>query len=183
MKLEYTAAAVGDLIRLREFVAIHDPAAAERIAKHLPGGINSLLDHPKQGHPVTYAPEPGFSCCASGINEKIGNNTGRTSKRKRSLWRKTQRPGQRQHPAPPGTAHNRIGRKSDPGPCPCTKRFSRNYITIFYNRLVNILDHSWEIGSRLLFTKSDFSIRLSDEKTHACHSAHHGCSGTIILSG
>ena len=58
MKLEYTAAAVGDLIRLREFVAIHDPAAAERIAKHLPGGINSLLDHPKQGHPVTYAPEP-----------------------------------------------------------------------------------------------------------------------------
>ena len=58
MKLEYTAEAVGDLTRLREFIAIHDPAAAERIAIHLQGGINSLLNHPKLGHPVTYAPEP-----------------------------------------------------------------------------------------------------------------------------
>lgn len=58
MKLEYTAEAVGDLARLREFIAEHDPEAAERIADRLQSGINSLLNHPKLGHPVTYAPEP-----------------------------------------------------------------------------------------------------------------------------
>ena len=58
MKLEYTANAVGDLARLREFIAMHDPDAAERMAERLRSGINSLQDHPKLGHPVVYAPEP-----------------------------------------------------------------------------------------------------------------------------
>ena len=46
------------MIRLREFIAVHDPAAAGRIADRLQSGINSLLDHPKLGHPVSYSPEP-----------------------------------------------------------------------------------------------------------------------------
>jgi plasmid stabilization system protein ParE len=58
VKLEYTADAIDDLIRLREFIAVHDPAAAGRMAERLQSGVNSLLAHPKLGHPVTYSPEP-----------------------------------------------------------------------------------------------------------------------------
>jgi plasmid stabilization system protein ParE len=32
MRLEYSSAAVGDLARLREFIAIHNPEAAKRIS-------------------------------------------------------------------------------------------------------------------------------------------------------
>ncbi|MDX1757176.1 MAG: type II toxin-antitoxin system RelE/ParE family toxin [Marinobacter sp.] len=58
MKLVYTEEAVADLKRLREFIAIHNPSAAARIAAELVGKIELLPDFPKMGSPVEMAPEP-----------------------------------------------------------------------------------------------------------------------------
>ena len=58
MKLVYTDEAIDDLKRLREFIAVHNPAAATRIATELVGKIGLLPDFPKMGTPVEMAPVP-----------------------------------------------------------------------------------------------------------------------------
>lgn len=55
MKLVYTNEAIEDLQRLREFIAIHNPSAAGRIAAELVGKIDLLPDFPKMGTPVEMA--------------------------------------------------------------------------------------------------------------------------------
>lgn len=58
MKLVYAAEAVGDLRRLREFIAAHDPAAATRTGEELIRRIEMLPDFPEMGAPVQLAPTP-----------------------------------------------------------------------------------------------------------------------------
>ncbi|WP_394423933.1 type II toxin-antitoxin system RelE/ParE family toxin [Vreelandella stevensii] len=58
MKLVYTDEAIDDLKRLREFVAVHNPSAAARIATELVGKIELLPDFPRMGTPVEMAPVP-----------------------------------------------------------------------------------------------------------------------------
>lgn len=58
MKLVYTDEAIDDLKRLREFIAVHSPLAAARIATELVGKIELLPDFPKMGAPVAMAPVP-----------------------------------------------------------------------------------------------------------------------------
>lgn len=58
MKLVYTDVAIEDLKRLREFIAIHNPSAAARIATELVGKIELLPDFPNIGTPVEMAPAP-----------------------------------------------------------------------------------------------------------------------------
>jgi plasmid stabilization system protein ParE len=58
VKLVYTDEAIEDLKRLREFIAVHNPAAAARIATVLVGKIELLPDFPKLGVPVELAPVP-----------------------------------------------------------------------------------------------------------------------------
>lgn len=57
MKLVYTDEAIDDLKRLREFIAIHNPSAAGRIAAELVGKIDLLPDFPNMGTPVEMAPD------------------------------------------------------------------------------------------------------------------------------
>ncbi|MBT2771828.1 type II toxin-antitoxin system RelE/ParE family toxin [Halomonas sp. ISL-60] len=57
MKLVYTDEAIEDLKRLREFIAIHNPSAAGRIATELVGKIDLLPDFPNMGTPVEMAPD------------------------------------------------------------------------------------------------------------------------------
>ena len=57
MKLVYTDQAIDDLKRLREFIAVHNPPAAARIAAELVGKIELLPDFPKMGTPEM-APVP-----------------------------------------------------------------------------------------------------------------------------
>lgn len=56
MKLVYTDEAIEDLKRLRQFIAIHNPSAAAKIAIELVGKIELLLDFPGIGTPVEAAP-------------------------------------------------------------------------------------------------------------------------------
>jgi len=58
VKLVYTDEAIEDLKRLREFIAVHNPSAAGRIATELVGKIELLPDFPKMGAPVEMAPVP-----------------------------------------------------------------------------------------------------------------------------
>lgn len=58
MKLVYTDEAIDDLKRLREFVVVHNPSAAARIATELVGKIELLPDFPRMGTPVEMAPVP-----------------------------------------------------------------------------------------------------------------------------
>ncbi|CAH1041979.1 type II toxin-antitoxin system RelE/ParE family toxin [Halomonas sp. TD01] len=58
MKLVYTAEAIDDLKRLREFIADHNPSAAARIAAELVGKIELLPGFPNMGAPVEMAPVP-----------------------------------------------------------------------------------------------------------------------------
>ncbi|MDG5500241.1 type II toxin-antitoxin system RelE/ParE family toxin [Marinobacter sp. BGYM27] len=58
MKLVYTDEAIGDLNHLREFISVHDPSAAGRIAAELVGKIELLPDFPKMGAAVEMAPIP-----------------------------------------------------------------------------------------------------------------------------
>lgn len=57
-RLVYATAAIGDLVRLRAFIAKHDPAAACRIAADLAKRIEALRDAPLMGHVVGMAPDP-----------------------------------------------------------------------------------------------------------------------------
>ncbi|MCK9506367.1 MAG: type II toxin-antitoxin system RelE/ParE family toxin [Porticoccaceae bacterium] len=58
MKLVYTEEAIEDLKRLREFIAIHNPSAAARIATELVSKIELLPTSPNMGRPVEIAPAP-----------------------------------------------------------------------------------------------------------------------------
>ena len=58
MKLVYTDEAIKDLKRLREFVAVHNPSAAGRIAAELVSKFELLPDFPRMGKPVELAPVP-----------------------------------------------------------------------------------------------------------------------------
>jgi plasmid stabilization system protein ParE len=59
MRLVYSPEAVQDLVRLRQFIAQKEPAAAARIAAELVGRIEQLLTFPEMGWPVPQSPEPG----------------------------------------------------------------------------------------------------------------------------
>ena len=58
MKLSYSAEAVADLRRLREFIAEHDPHAAARVGAELLARLEHIRDFPRMGRPVSLAPEP-----------------------------------------------------------------------------------------------------------------------------
>jgi|TARA_Y100000588_G_scaffold339170_1_gene381658 plasmid stabilization system protein ParE len=58
VKLVYTDEAVEDLKRLREFIAVHNPSAAGRIATELVSKIELLPGFPRMGTPVEMAPVP-----------------------------------------------------------------------------------------------------------------------------
>lgn len=58
MKISYSPEAVEDLIRLREFIVIKNPLAAQRIANELLAGIDKLKVFPKMGISVAKAPDP-----------------------------------------------------------------------------------------------------------------------------
>ena len=57
MKLAFSREARGDLVRLRAFIARHDPAAAQRVARRLIQGIERLIRHPQLGKRVAIAPD------------------------------------------------------------------------------------------------------------------------------
>lgn len=58
MKLVYTEEAIEDLKRLRDFIALHNPTAAGRVAAELISKIDLLPDFPKMGTSVELAPVP-----------------------------------------------------------------------------------------------------------------------------
>ena len=58
MKIRYTPEAIHDLGRLREFIEIKNPVAAQRVAKELLLGIDKLKVFPKMGVQVLKAPQP-----------------------------------------------------------------------------------------------------------------------------
>ena len=49
MNLKLTERAVGDMARLKAFVAEHDPAAAERVAEKLLESLRTLTEQPFAG--------------------------------------------------------------------------------------------------------------------------------------
>jgi toxin ParE1/3/4 len=55
VKLAFARKARGDLVRLRAFIAEHDAAAAERVARRLVQGIERLVRHPRLGKRVSVA--------------------------------------------------------------------------------------------------------------------------------
>lgn len=58
MRISYTPEAIDDLARLREFIAVKNPVAAQRIANELLVGIEKLKVFPRMGISVTRAPDP-----------------------------------------------------------------------------------------------------------------------------
>lgn len=52
MEIKFSAGAVKDLIRLREFIAVNNPLAAERISLRLQQAIGKLANYPDIGHPI-----------------------------------------------------------------------------------------------------------------------------------
>lgn len=58
MKLVYTIDAIEDLKRLREFIAVHNPTAASRIAAELIAKMELLPEFPRMGTPVQMATVP-----------------------------------------------------------------------------------------------------------------------------
>lgn len=58
MKISYTPEAIEDLSRLRDFIAIKNPLASQRIANELLVGIEKLKVFPKMGIGVSKAPDP-----------------------------------------------------------------------------------------------------------------------------
>lgn len=58
MRLAYSADAVADLVRLREFIAETDPIAAARVAKALIARVSQLREFPMMGRAVALAPDP-----------------------------------------------------------------------------------------------------------------------------
>ncbi len=58
MKIVYSQEAIVDLMRLREFIAIKNPQAAQKIAKSIRKGISQLKTFPYMGVEVELAPNP-----------------------------------------------------------------------------------------------------------------------------
>lgn len=56
MKLVYTDAAIDDLKRLREFIALHNSSVATRVAFELVSKVELLPNFPKTATPVEMAP-------------------------------------------------------------------------------------------------------------------------------
>ena len=56
MKLQFSRAALHDLVRLREFIATHNSVAANRGADRLLRAIKGLVVTPKIGRPVDSFP-------------------------------------------------------------------------------------------------------------------------------
>jgi plasmid stabilization system protein ParE len=56
MKLAFSQEARDDLVRLRAFIAQHNPAAAQREARKLAKGIRRLRRYPRMGKRVDAAP-------------------------------------------------------------------------------------------------------------------------------
>jgi len=56
MGLIFSKAAVHDLVRLREFIAKHNPNAAQRVSRRLRGAIKGLVNSPQIGRPVPDLP-------------------------------------------------------------------------------------------------------------------------------
>lgn len=59
MRLIYSADALDDLVRLRDFIAVHNPQAAMRIAQQLLQRIEHLKNFPLLGINVAQAPIAG----------------------------------------------------------------------------------------------------------------------------
>jgi plasmid stabilization system protein ParE len=57
MRLQFTRGASRDLVRLRDFIAQHDPQAAVRVSKRLGRTIRLLRDHPGLGQAVEELPD------------------------------------------------------------------------------------------------------------------------------
>ncbi len=58
MKIIYSQEAITDLIRLREFIAIKNPQAAQKVAQSIRKGISQLKTFPYPGIEVEQAPDP-----------------------------------------------------------------------------------------------------------------------------
>ena len=58
MKVSFTPEAVVDLKRLRKFIELKNPIAAQRIANELLSGIEKLKTFPEIGLKVIRAPQP-----------------------------------------------------------------------------------------------------------------------------
>jgi len=58
MKVSFTPEAVADLKRLRKFIELKNPIAAQRIANELLSGIEKLKAFPEIGLKVIRAPQP-----------------------------------------------------------------------------------------------------------------------------
>jgi len=58
MKVSYSQEAIADLIRLREFIAIKNPQAAQKVATSIRKGISQLKTFPYLGIEVEQAPNP-----------------------------------------------------------------------------------------------------------------------------
>lgn len=52
LKLKWLPESLLDLARLREFIRVHNPAAAQRAAKRIREGARRLTAHPLLGRPV-----------------------------------------------------------------------------------------------------------------------------------
>jgi len=57
MNLLYSEEAIQDLVRLREFIEIKNPLAAQRAAASIKKGISQLKDFPRLGVKVDTAPD------------------------------------------------------------------------------------------------------------------------------
>lgn len=49
MRLKFTSVALNDLKRLREFIAVNDPQAAQRYSQSLKESLNGLIRQPLMG--------------------------------------------------------------------------------------------------------------------------------------
>jgi len=58
MKLSYSVESISDLARLREFIATHNPSAAQRIALEIKTAIKQLKQFPEIGLPVHRSTDP-----------------------------------------------------------------------------------------------------------------------------
>jgi len=52
LKLKWLPGALHDVARLRDFIRVHNPAAAQRAAKRIREGARKLQAHPMLGRPV-----------------------------------------------------------------------------------------------------------------------------------
>jgi toxin ParE1/3/4 len=59
-RLNWLSSALIDLARLREFINIHNPAAANRAANRIREGAGRLLDHPHLGKSVEDINDPNL---------------------------------------------------------------------------------------------------------------------------